>query len=99
MLKSESVISLSSRLSLSNSPVKQLDRPSVINLTTIPLPTNLATELVGEVRRHTKLSYDKSCLAVEVVLTHIANRMPQTAGLMEKILCTFQEVCVKPQLL
>nr|XP_022300087.1 NCK-interacting protein with SH3 domain-like isoform X1 [Crassostrea virginica] len=92
MLKSESVISLSSRLSLSNSPVKQLDRPSVINLTTIPLPTNLATELVGEVRRHTKLSYDKSCLAVEVVLTHIANRMPQTAGLMEKILCTFQEV-------
>lgn len=92
MLKSESVISLSSRLSVSNSPVKQLDRPSVINLSTIPLPSNLATELVGEVRRHTDLSYDKSCLAVEVVLTHIANKMPQTAGLMEKILCTFQEV-------
>lgn len=92
MLKSESVISLSSRLSLSNSPVKQLDRPTMINISTIPLPSNLATELVGEVRRHTKLSYDKSCLAVEVVLTHIANKMPQTAGLMEKILCTFQEV-------
>lgn len=94
MLKSESVISLSSRLSLSNSPVKQLDRPTMINISTIPLPSNLATELVGEVRRHTKLSYDKSCLAVEVVLTHIANKMPQTAGLMEKILCTFQEVRV-----
>lgn len=94
MLKSESVISLSSRLSLSNSPVKQLDRPTMINISTIPLPSNLATELVGEVRRHTKLSYDKSCLAVEVVITHIANKMPQTAGLMEKILCTFQEVLV-----
>jgi hypothetical protein len=92
MPKSESVVSLSSRLSATNSPIKQLDRPSVINLSTVPLPSNLATELVGEVRRHTSLSYDKSCLAVEVVLTHIANKMPQTAGLMEKILCTFQEV-------
>ncbi|XP_061178898.1 NCK-interacting protein with SH3 domain-like [Saccostrea echinata] len=91
MLKSESVISLSSRLSISNSPIKQLESPSIINVNSIPLPSNLATELVGEVRRHTNLSYDKSCLAVEVVLTHIANKMPQTAGLMEKILCTFQE--------
>ncbi|XP_062598756.1 NCK-interacting protein with SH3 domain-like isoform X2 [Saccostrea cucullata] len=91
MLKSESVISLSSRLSISNSPIKQLDSPSVINVNTIPLPSNLATELVSEVRRHTNLSYDKSCLAVEVVLTHISNKMPQAAGLMEKILCTFQE--------
>ena len=67
---------------------------TMIHISTLPPPSSLATELVGEVRRHTKLSYDKSCLAVEVVLTHIANKMPQTAGLMEKILCTFQEVLV-----
>ena len=56
MLKSEGVISLYSRLSLFNSPVNQFDRPSFINLTTIPLPTNLATAGGGDPAPHqTKL--------------------------------------------
>ena len=34
----------------------------------------------------------KSGLAMEVVLGHIATRMPQTAALMDKIMCTVSEV-------
>ena len=74
------------------SPSRQFSSASVINVNSVPIPSKLASEIIEEVRKHTGLSYDKSGLAVEVVLGHIATRMPQTAALMDKIMCTVSEV-------
>ncbi|XP_069141891.1 NCK-interacting protein with SH3 domain-like [Argopecten irradians] len=80
-----------SQRSFPNSPSRQFDSPSVINVSNVPIPSHLGAGLAEEVRRHTGLSYDKSCLAAEVVLTHVGSMIPQVAILMEKILCTFTE--------
>ncbi|XP_021368220.1 NCK-interacting protein with SH3 domain-like, partial [Mizuhopecten yessoensis] len=80
-----------SQRSFPNSPSRQFDSPSVINVSSVPIPSHLGAGLAEEVRRHTGLSYDKSCLAVEVVLSHVGSMIPQVALLMEKVLFTFTE--------
>ncbi|XP_033746321.1 NCK-interacting protein with SH3 domain-like [Pecten maximus] len=77
--------------SFPNSPSRQFDSPSVINVSSVPIPSHLGAGLAEEVRRHTGLSHDKSCLAVEVVLSHVGSMIPQVALLMEKVLFTFTE--------
>ncbi|KAK3104104.1 hypothetical protein FSP39_024455 [Pinctada imbricata] len=77
--------------SIPSSPSRLLASPSIINMGNLPMPSNLASEIIEEVRKHTGLSYDKSGLAVEVVLGHIASRLPQTAALMDKIMTTVTE--------
>lgn len=84
-------VSLSMK-SLPNSPSRNFSSPALINVKTIAVPPNFNSEVVEEVRKHTGLSYDKSCIAVEVVLSHVANTIPQIAGMMDKILVSLHEV-------
>ncbi|XP_060078958.1 NCK-interacting protein with SH3 domain-like [Ylistrum balloti] len=77
--------------SFPSSPSRQFDSPSVINVSNLPIPSHLGAGLAEEVRRHTGLSHDMSCLAVEVVLIHVGSMIPQVGSLMEKVLFTFNE--------
>ncbi|KAJ8301354.1 hypothetical protein KUTeg_020341 [Tegillarca granosa] len=77
--------------SLPNSPSRNFSSPALINVKTITVPSNFNSEVVEEVRKHTGLSYDKSCVAVEVVLSHVANTIPQISGIMDKILASLYQ--------
>ena len=74
------------------SPSRQLESSPGNCFSDISIPSQLGRQLAEEVRRHTDLSHNKSCLAVEVVLGHISSTVPQIAGVMEKIMMTFQSV-------
>lgn len=57
-----------------------------VNLKTIDVPQGMLPEIVEQVRNRTGLSFDKSKLAVKVVLSQIAGNIPELATAMETIL-------------
>lgn len=57
-----------------------------LNLKTIDVPQGMLPEIVEQVRNRTGLSFDKSKLAVKVVLSQIAGNIPELATAMETIL-------------
>ena len=68
------------------------NQSELIDASTIPLPTNLGSELIEEVRRNTALSYEKSTVAVETVLGHLGYRLPELAPVIDRVCCTLHEV-------
>ena len=68
------------------------NQSELIDASTIPLPTNLGSELIEEVRRNTALSYEKSTVAVETVLGHLGFRIPELAPVLDRVCCTLHEV-------
>ena len=68
------------------------NQSELIDASSIPLPTNLGSELIEEVRRNTALSYEKSTVAVETVLGHLGFRIPELAPVLDRVCCTLHEV-------
>ncbi|XP_060558045.1 NCK-interacting protein with SH3 domain-like [Ruditapes philippinarum] len=62
-----------------------------INCRTIPIPSQLGNDLIEEIRKNTGLSYKKSCIAVETVLSQIGIKIPEVSILMDRIHGTLYE--------
>lgn len=74
-----------------SSPEKLSSLDFAVNCQVIPVPDDLGSCLVEEVRKTTGLSYKKSCVAMETVLTHIGLHIPGVSELMDRIHATLNK--------